>query len=944
MQATKLLDPRRIITTSIVVLALLVFGLTLTLAWESHARYRTLNQAAKIAGIADDLANVASTMAVERGLVMMMLGASQPATTEAREEIAQLRRKEVEYSVHASAEMRELLEPLPVGHDMVRAWGAVRAARDAVELARSRLDACLAGRECYLDKTEWLATATGFIAANATLRDEIFDSLDAPSDIAQLNATLRRWLWTAAERSGRERAILAYHIGAGKPIPHDVMHDLQVNRALVVRDLAEVRGMKNHSHMGAPITAAIDGMDTAIDRFEQVRAKVYAEAETGSYSLTSRQWFREATDGVEAILAVGSAVTAVTNDFARKHVHQAVVRLAAHLAMLGFTVLLAYVSVTRVRQMANAIFAHAENVELEVQRKTKDLQASNERTRMVIENAPDAVVSMDADGIITAWNPSCERVFGWFREEVVGRDLGDTIIPHRFREAHKAGFSRFLREGSGRIVGQVVEVSALHRDGHEFPVELSIGASALLKGGEYAFTAFLRDITKRKQAEEELSTLANYDTLTGLPNRTLFMDRLTQALHVQQRHGDYVFALLFLDIDGFKNINDTLGHVIGDKLLQTAATRITACLRKCDSAARLGGDEFTIILERISQPTDVGIVTRKILDALAEPIQIDGHDLFMSASIGVTLCPDDGTEAADLLRNADMAMYQAKEQGRGCYVLFTKEMNERVSKRVALEKRLRTALEKNEFCLHYQPQVDLASGEIIGVEALLRWNSPDRGLVSPLEFIPVAEESGLIVPIGEWVLHTACAQAQAWVKTGCPALRMAVNLSGRQFRQQDLVSTVEKALGASGLDPARLELEITESMAMEDADRSLATLSRLKAMGVSLAVDDFGTGYSSLSYLKRFPIDTLKIDRSFIKDMTEDPNDAAIAASIIAMAHTLNLKVIAEGVETPDQRDQLGEYGCDEVQGYYFSKPLPVADITRILQHGLVILPLDVAA
>lgn len=933
-------NPRRIIIASIVAPALLIFGLTIRMAWESHAKYHTLNELAKVNAMADDLVVIASTTAVERGMTSIALGANQPASRELRDEIGQLREKQEALWARAWPLAEDYVARLPPRADVGRALDAVATTRETLRQLRARVDACLTGRPCDVEQSEWLAAATGSIAADANLREVAFLPLDIPWHIAQLNSTLKRWVWQAAESSGRERAVLAYHLTARKPVAAEAMRELGVNRVVVERNLADIRGVKERRNTDPRIVSAIDGMEVALRAFEGIRAQAYEGTASGNYPLDGRRWFREATTAIESILAVSSAATVVTNKLIEEDVDRATTRLAGHLAMLAFTVWLAVVSITKVRQMANAVFLHADEIGREVQRKAKDLLASNERTRMIIENAPDAVISMDAEGIITGWNPSCEKIFGWSRAEAVGRDLGETIIPHRFREAHKEGFSRFLREGSPRILGQVIEVSALRRDGHEFPVELSIGASALLKGGEYTFTAFLRDITKRKQAEEELSNLASYDTLTGLPNRVLLMDRLTHALSVQQRHGNHVFALLFLDLDGFKNINDTLGHVIGDKLLQLAATRITDCLRKCDSAARLGGDEFTILLERVSHPTDVGMVAQKILDALAAPVNIDGHDIFMSASIGITLCPDDATNAADLLRNADTAMYQAKDQGRGRYVLFTRDMNERIARRVAIENRLRTALERNEFCLHYQPQVDLDSGRIIGMEALLRWNPDDRGLVSPLEFIPIAEESGLIVPIGEWALHAACGQAQEWVKAGFPALRVAVNLSGRQFRQQDLVGTVERVLRISGLDPARLELEITESMAMEDADRSLGTLSRLKAMGVSLAVDDFGTGYSSLSYLKRFPIDTLKIDRSFIKDMTEDPNDAAIAASIIAMAHSLKLKVVAEGVETSGQRDQLREYGCDEVQGYYFSRPVAASEITHILQRGIMLLPL----
>jgi diguanylate cyclase (GGDEF)-like protein len=380
--------------------------------------------------------------------------------------------------------------------------------------------------------------------------------------------------------------------------------------------------------------------------------------------------------------------------------------------------------------------------------------------------------------------------------------------------------------------------------------------------------------------------------------------------------------VLFIDLDRFKNVNDTLGHDAGDRVLQAIAGRLKGCLREVDTLARLGGDEFGLLVEQVSDTRFVGNVARKLLKAVAEVLVVDGQEYHITASIGISTYPADGSDATTLLKNADIAMYRAKDRGKDNSQFYAAAMNAHSMARLSLETGLRHALERGEFLLHYQPKVDIASGRITGMEALVRWMRPESGLVSPADFIPLAEETGLIVPIGAWVLKTACERNRAWQLQGMPPLRVAVNLSARQFVQANLVSEVARVLDASGLAPASLELEITESMVMDNPERAIQTLRQLKSMGIALAIDDFGTGYSSLGYLKRFPIDNIKIDRSFIKDIPHSNDDATITRTIIDMTHNLRLKVVAEGVETAAQLDFLREHGCDEMQGYYFSRPL----------------------
>ena len=431
----------------------------------------------------------------------------------------------------------------------------------------------------------------------------------------------------------------------------------------------------------------------------------------------------------------------------------------------------------------------------------------------------------------------------------------------------------------------------------------------------------VRYAIERKLADQHLTYLSHYDKLTGLANRELFQDRLTQAIARAERSGNLV-ALLFLDLDRFKSINDTLGHLAGDELLIAVAERLKTCVRKIDTIARLGGDEFTIVLEDVTMAFDAELVCQKIIKALEVPFEIGGQEIYATTSIGVTFFPTDATEVTGLIRNADAAMYHAKDEGRNKYHLFTADLNVRAAERLSIESALRHAIAREELFLCYQPKINLQTGQVLGVEALLRWQHPHRGLISPVEFVPVAEETGLIVPIGEWVLRQACEDALRWTRSGIEEVNVAVNLSARQFRQGDLLKTVENLLYELHFDPNRLELEITESFLMDDPEASQVALYDLKALGLAIYLDDFGTGYSSLAYLKKFPIDGLKIDRSFIRDIPGDADDEAITRAIVALSQALRLKVVAEGVETRAQLDFLNFEGCDEVQGYLFSKPL----------------------
>ena len=566
---------------------------------------------------------------------------------------------------------------------------------------------------------------------------------------------------------------------------------------------------------------------------------------------------------------------------------------------------------------------------IEKQQADAALRESEAQFRGLLETAPDSILIVNDQHQVLMVNKQFEVVFGYDRAEVVGGDVG-RLIPPRFSH-HREYNKQYLQDPQTRRMGQGDDSFALRKDGSEFPVEISLSPLETSEG--LIVSVVIRDVTERKRYEEQLHYQANHDGLTGLPNRTLLVDRLNQALLSAERHQLQV-AVLFVDLDHFKIINDSLGHDIGDRLVKIVAERLTTCVRANDTVARQGGDDFVIVLSDLAESEDAALVAQKIQTAVNRPIEIDPHCFEVSCSIGVSIYPKDGQDVQTLLKNADGAMFRVKEQGRGSFQFFTDELNDRVVARMTMERCLRRALENEELSVQYQPQVDLVRGRMTGIEALLRWQTPELGMVSPTRFIPLAEETGLIIPIGEWVLKTACMQNRRWQDAGLLPLTIAVNLSPRQFWYPGLIGIVTRVLHDSGLEPRYLELEITEGMVMRDVASALTMLQELKKLGVQLSMDDFGTGYSSLSHLKRFPFDKLKMDISFVHEVTSDPGSAAIAKTIIAMAHNLNLRVIAEGIETEGQLSYLRMHGCDEMQGFFFSRPLPPHDFEQLLREG----------
>jgi diguanylate cyclase (GGDEF)-like protein/PAS domain S-box-containing protein len=557
------------------------------------------------------------------------------------------------------------------------------------------------------------------------------------------------------------------------------------------------------------------------------------------------------------------------------------------------------------------------------------LRQAEEKYRAIFEDAVVAIFQSTPDGRYTIANPAMARMLGYDSPEELVTSITDISQQVYVDPKSREEFKRLLTK-QGTVSD--FECQIYRKDGSK--MWISANARAVFKAGVLVgYDGMNEDITDRKVAEERVQYLAYYDALTDVPNRTLLQDRLSKALASARRQKDKV-ALLFLDLDRFKNINDSLGHALGDFLLQKVGERLKRWAREQDTVARLGGDEFLIVLTRIRDVADAAVAAERLMAAMTNEFIVQGNPLSISCSLGISIFPDHGESGEILIKNADAAMYSAKEKGRNNFRFFTEKMNAEVEERLTLENSLRLALERNELFLVYQPQMDMATGNIIGLEALLRWQHPELGLVPPDRFIRIAENSGLIMPIGEWVLRTACSQTRKWQDEGHAAVSVAVNVSAVQFRQEDFCNLIRRVLQETGLAPQYLELELTESLLLANADVTFSVLQELKAMGLTLAIDDFGTGYSSFSYLRQFRVSKLKVDRSFVRDVAVNPDDAAITSGIISMAKSLNLKVIAEGVETEAQMSFLRAHQCDEIQGYYFSKPLTVDKVADKLRSN----------
>ena len=556
------------------------------------------------------------------------------------------------------------------------------------------------------------------------------------------------------------------------------------------------------------------------------------------------------------------------------------------------------------------------------------LRQSEEKYRSILESIQEGYFEVDLNGNFTFCNNSMSRLTGCSKEELLGMNYKQFTNEENIKEVLQA-FNEVYDTGEpSKFDWQIIR-----RSGSEGFIEASVTLKKDLSGKPIGFKGMIRDITERKRIEQQINYMATHDALTGLPNRLMFSQLLNHAIRSAQRHGKQL-AVLFIDLDRFKTINDSLGHEAGDRLLKEMARRFRKSLRAVDIVGRLGGDEFIILTDEVDELNQVANVAHKLLTTIIQPMVLAGEECRITASIGISIYPRDGNDEQSLMKNADVAMYFAKEEGKNNYQFYSKDIHSLSNKRFSIETNLYRALERNELSLEYQAKVDFKSGMITGVEALLRWKNPSLGTLTPMQFIPVAEGTGMIVPIGRWVMKTACAQNVAWQRQGLPPIRVAVNLSLRQLMDDKLLEDIKAALDESGMAPNLLELEITESMVMHNPEHMIGVLTNIKKMGVRLAVDDFGTGYSSLSQIKNFPVDTLKVDRSFIRNLVQDSDNQAITQAIINMGKNLCLTVVAEGVETQEQKDYLRYLICDEMQGFHFSKPVAPDQFADLLRKN----------
>ncbi len=565
---------------------------------------------------------------------------------------------------------------------------------------------------------------------------------------------------------------------------------------------------------------------------------------------------------------------------------------------------------------------------IELKKQEEALRDSEARLNGIASAALDAIILIDNNGLVTFWNDAATWMFGYSKEEITGKYLVSSIITDRHADTFLKGLEEFRVTGEGPLIGRTHEILAKRQDKTEFPAELSLTALRLRR--KWNAICVVRDLTERKRLEVELRQMAHHDALTGLPNRRLFIDILDLAVAEARRRKNKL-AILFIDLERFRDINDAMGHDIGEKLLQEAAERLRNCIRDSDTVAHIGAGEFNILLSDISFADEIGSIVKKVDDAIKEPYWIRGHQLQTSSSIGISIYPDDGSTTDTLLNNAGIAMYHAKRGGNACQ-FYSPTMNIRSIERMRQESWLRQAIGRGELQVYYQPQVTTDTREVFSAEALVRWNHPQQGMLGPAHFLPLAEETGFIADIDEWVLRTACAQFKAWQEAGLLNMSITVNLSAKEFQKSDIVDRIALILQETGLEPTLLALEITESAAMKKPEHSFANINRLAEMGVNISIDDFGTGSSSLSDLKRLPIQKLKIDQSLISNIATNADDRAIINAVTSMAHKMNMKVIAEGVETEDQLSFLRDTHCDEAQGYLFSRPLSAEDLWELVE------------
>lgn len=950
-------------------LLLIIFG-TLSLiaisaiTWNAFHVYSDYIEAEQIAG-SNDIGQHAlalnALLARERGLTAGMLSNPGNYTDENRRHLSRLRKS-------TDAGLEQLYDKLEQHRQKVNIStidDRLKAASRTLFDSRRRVNQSLEQNtpEIEITSDEWINIATKLISEVELISRQVMAPTKETEHATRYGGTVKQTFFNFSENAGRERALISAVIAQNRPFRPKELQQLNIYQYSSQRIEEEINKLLIHFPSTPEVALAKAEFERAYKQdYQLLRKSVLQSSQNAqAYPVDTVEWFTRATNAVNSILKFAHAIDMHINDDieqikgqARKTVTMLIMTMLLVVAVFIIAFMTSQRRILRPLQYlessANTIamgdFTRAIRVAtkdefgdvaeaFEVMRNyllhdREQRQSAEDELRKLttaIEQSVSSIIITNIDGTIEYVNPQFHKTTGYEADEVIGgkfellnsgkmplatyKNLWETI-----KQGHVWQGELLNKKKNGELYWELVSISPVRdRDGHIAH-----------------FIGIQHDITERKVLEDRLNFMAYHDELTELPNRTLLLDRFNQITTYARRHHSKA-ALMILDLDRFKLINDTLGHDIGDKLLIEIAHRLGHCLRDNDTIARYGGDEFVILAESFNDIQVLVDLATRLVNVVAEPLIIDKHSLHISASIGITIWPDDGEDLGTLLRLADTAMYHAKDLGRAQFQFYTDELNLRTSQRLQLENSLREAIDNAEFELYYQPQVHLGSGKVIGAEALIRWNHPELGLVTPMQFIPLAEDTGLINPIGDWVLQTACAQATQWQKAGHAELSMAVNVSARQLDDPDFILRLQTILQETGFEPAKLEIEITESSVMSYPDKMLGILNNIKKLGIKLALDDFGTGYSSLSYLRRFPFDKLKIDRSFIIDIANKSENAAITHSIVEMAHSLDMVVLCEGVETEIQLSYLRNSACDEIQGYLISRPVPAGDFLHQLEN-----------
>ncbi|NIP72251.1 MAG: EAL domain-containing protein [Gammaproteobacteria bacterium] len=958
--ATKGLKLRYLMLLTVGLLALIALGSSVWNMHEARRHLATTQLAERANHLAEVMMRASVLAAMERGATATILGSPRAPARSLVAEMHALRKEDDVIYEQVMDRTQALMNIEP--SDMVRqSLGALARQRYQFHVARRNVDRVLGGEAESIDTDEWVAAATRYVRSLAALQRAAMSSISRDARTQAYNHLIKEVMFTLLEYAGLERAMVGTAVSAGRPLSKGELLTLTNYRTIVDKSSEKLERILQRIPSNAGINAARDHARNEFwGGYQDLRESVYAAAESGAaYPVPADTWYREATRGIDSLIGLGHALNNFISDelaVAEREWKHALTIIGA---AIGAIVLLAFIAVRamyvrgfkRLQQLesaANAIAAGdlSQPVALQGADELGDLGRAFEQMRLslladvlerdgisqemrkldqVIEHSVSCIAVTDAQGRVEYVNPEFTRITGYEAEEIVGAKMslvssGRTPV-ERYRELWDTITAGKVWQG---------EIQNRKKNGELYWVLASISPVKNTAGETTHYVTVQHDITDRKQMEERINYLAYYDELTQLPNRALLNDRFARAAARARRLSRQV-AILTLDLDRFKLINDSMGHSVGDELLRRVARRLGGAVRDDDTVARYGGDEFVLLLPDVAESTDIVDTIRRIFDTVSEPIHLEERELRISCSIGVSVHPRDGKRLDELLDRADAAMYRAKELGCNRFLFYTQELNDRARERLTLDVSLRQAIDEGQFELYYQPQVELSTGRVLAVESLVRWIHPDLGLTPPSEFIPLAEETGLIVALGEWVLRRSCQQLRDWHRAGLAVPAVAVNVSARQLEQDEFPELIADVLDHYGLRPGSLELELTEKALMSRPEMMDKQLRRLRKAGVRLALDDFGTGYSSLAYLRRCPFDKLKIDRSFVRNVIEDPDESAVALTIIAMAQTLHLQTIAEGTETQAQCRYLDRHGCGAGQGFYFARPLPAGEIEPLL-------------